>query len=70
MSAGTNQNPASANIAPAPALEDLLFFSNLSPTRWFHLSEAERADFTRRYIEAGIEPGEIYRVQGRGRCAK
>ncbi|MBU3887585.1 hypothetical protein [Methylosinus sp. KRF6] len=64
------QNPASAITAPAPTVTDLLFFSNLSPERWFRLSEAERADWTRRYIEAGIEPGEIYRVQGRGRRAK
>jgi hypothetical protein len=57
----TNQNQASANIA----LVDLLFFSNLSPSRWAHLSEAERADWARKYREAGVQPGEPERVQGR-----
>jgi hypothetical protein len=61
-----NQNPEGAEIAPAPTVTDLLFFANLSPERWFRLSEAERADVARRYIEAGVQPDAILREQGRG----
>jgi hypothetical protein len=61
-----NQNAEGAITAPAPATADLLHFSGLPPERWFRLSEAERADVARRYIEAGIEPGAILRDQGRG----
>jgi hypothetical protein len=70
VSEAMNETQASAEIALAPTVTDLLFFSNLSPERWFRLSEAERADVERRYIEAGIEPGEILREQGRGGRAK
>jgi hypothetical protein len=70
----TNQNPASAENAHAPTVvacapvrvTDLLHFSGLPPERWFRLSAAERADWTRRYIEAGVQPDAILREQGRG----
>lgn len=57
----TNQTEAGAEIA----LVDLLHFANLSPTRFSHLSEAEVEDLKRRYREAGVQPGEPERVQGR-----
>lgn len=62
MAEPTNQNKAGADIA----LVDLLHFANLSPSRWGHLSEAERADWTRRYIASGVEAGAVEREQGRG----
>lgn len=61
MADETTQNEASANIA----LVDLLHFANLSPTRFSHLSEAEVEDWKRKYREAGVQPGEPERVQGR-----
>jgi hypothetical protein len=65
-----NNSEASANTAPAPSLTDLLHFSGLSPSRWGHLSDIERADWTRRYIASGIAPGAVEREQGRGGRAK
>jgi hypothetical protein len=67
VSEWTNQTEASAITAPAPTLTDLLFFSGLSQTRWSHLSDDERADWTRRYIESEIEAGALERSQGRAR---
>jgi hypothetical protein len=61
MAEPTNQTEASA-----PALVDLLHFSGLSPSRWSHLSDIERADWTRKFLESGIAPGAVEREQGRG----
>jgi hypothetical protein len=57
------------NQASAPALVDILHFSGLSPSRWSHLSDIERADWTRKFLESGIAPGAVEREQGRGRRA-
>jgi hypothetical protein len=66
VSESTNQTEASANIA----LVDILHFSGLSPSRWSHLSDIERADWTRKFLESGIAPGAVERELGRGGRAK
>lgn len=67
MSESTNHNDVGAEVA----LTDLLHFSGLSPSRWWHLSDIERADWTRKFLESGIEAGAVEREQGRGgRLAK
>jgi hypothetical protein len=66
MAEPTNQTEVGAEVA----LTDLLHFSGLSPSRWGHLSDIERADWTRKFLESGITPGAVEREQGRGGRAK